>query len=92
MVIGTDPEDISPFANSFITDRALIWENVVAIFQGSDAWTYLNTLKKHRDVRLGLRLIYTHYLGPSNIYHMAAGAEKKLAQFSYTGEKRNWAF
>ena len=37
-VIRTDPEDISLFTNFFITERALIWNNMVELFQGSDAW------------------------------------------------------
>ena len=60
VALGTDPEEISPFTESFIINRVLIWENMVAIFQGSDAWTYLNQAKKHCDVRLGFRLIYNH--------------------------------
>ena len=39
---------------------------------------------------MGYNLIYNNYLGPSNIEHMANVAEKKLAQCTYTGEKRNW--
>ena len=73
-VIGTTPEEIGPFTDSFITDRALIWEKMVEIFQGSDKRTYLNPDKKHCDGILGFRLVYNHYLGPSNINHMAAGA------------------
>ena len=56
----TDPEEIFPFTDSFITDRAIIWDNMVAIFQGSDAWTYFKSSKKHRDGRLGFRIIYNH--------------------------------
>ena len=89
MVLGTDPEAVGPSTDSSITDRALIWYKIVAIFQGSNAWTYLNPAKKHRYGRLGYNLVYNHYLGPSNIYHKAAGAEKKLAQCNYTGGKRN---
>ena len=33
-VLGTDPEDIGPSAYSFITDRALVWNKMVAILQG----------------------------------------------------------
>ena len=73
-VLGTNPEEIGPFTDSFITDRALIWEKMVEIFQGSDKRTYLNPDKKHCDGILGFRLVYNHYLGPSNINHMAAGA------------------
>ena len=80
VVLGTDPEEIGSLTNSFITNRTLIWDNIVAIFQVSDAWTYLKPAKNHRDGRLGFRLIYNHNLGISNIYHMAAGAEKNLAQ------------
>ena len=81
-MLGTDPEEIGPFANSFITYRVLIWDKMVAIFQGSDSWTYLKTAKNHFDGRLGFRIIYNHYLGPRNIGHMAAGAEKKIDQCS----------
>ena len=35
--LGTDPEEIGPFSASFITNRERIWDNMVAIFQGSDA-------------------------------------------------------
>ena len=91
-VSGRYPEAVGPFNDFFITDRALIWDNMVAIFQGSDAWTYLNPSKKHRDGKIGYNLIYNHYLGPSNIDHMEAGAENKLAWCTYTEEKRNWTF
>ena len=79
-MLVADPKDTSTFTDSFITNRALFWDNMVAIFQVSDAWTYLKLDNKHRYGRLGFRIIYNHYLGPSNIYHMVAGAEKKLAQ------------
>ena len=91
-VLGTDPEEIGPVTNSLITNRSLIWDKIVAIFQVSDAWKYLKPAKEHCDGRLGFRLIYKHYLGTINIDHMVDGAEKKLYQCSYTGEKRNGAF
>ena len=91
-MLGTDPEDISPFTDYFITDRAFVWDKMVEIFQGLDACTYLKTDKKYRDGRLGFRFIYNHYLGTSNIYHMAAGAEKNITQCTYTGEEGNWTF
>ena len=83
--LGSDPEVAVPFTDSFIADRALIWYKMVVIFQGSDAWTYLKSSKKHLDVRMGYKLIYNHYPGPSNIDHVATGVEKKLSQFTYTG-------
>ena len=79
-VLGSDPEDVRQFTNLFITDRALIWNNMVAIFQGSDVWTYLKPDKNNRYGRMGYKLICNHYLDPSNIDHMAAGVEKNLAQ------------
>ena len=91
-MLGTDPEEIGPFTDSFITYIVLVWDKKVAIFQGYEAWTYLKPDKNNCNGRLRFRLIYNHYLGPSNIYHMAAGAEKKLVQYSYTEEKRNWSF
>ena len=62
-----DSEAVVPFTNLFITDRALIWDKMVAIFQVSNAWTYLKPAKKHHDGRMGYNLIYNHYLGPRNI-------------------------
>ena len=91
-MLGTDPKEIGPFTDSFITERLLIWDKTVAIFQGSDTWTYLNPYKNHRYGRLGFRIIYNNHLGHSNIYQMADGAEKKLDQCSYNGEKRNCTF
>ena len=78
--LGSDPKAVRLFTDLLITDRALIWDKMVAIFQELDAWTYLKPFKKHRVVRMGYKLIYNHYLGPSNIDHMEASAEKKLAQ------------
>ena len=44
-VLGSDPEDFEQFTYLFITDRALICDRTVAIFWGSDSWTYLNPAK-----------------------------------------------
>ena len=59
-VLETNPEDIGTFTNSLITYRALIWDNMVKIFQGLDAWTYLKPATKHCDGILVFRLIYNH--------------------------------
>ena len=67
-VSGSDPEAVGPFTDSFIIDRVLVWDKMVAIFQGSDEWTYLNPDNKHHDGRMG-----TLYWS-KNIYHMEAGA------------------
>ena len=88
----SNPEAVGPFTYSFITDRALIWDNMVTIFQVSDSWTYLKPSNKHNGVRMGYKIIYNHYLGPSDINYMASGAEKKLTQCTYTREKINWIF
>ena len=79
-VVVSDPEAIGPFNKSFINNRSLIWDNMVSIFQGTDAWKYLNPANKYSNGIMGYMLIYNHYLGPSNIYHMAAGAKNKIAQ------------
>ena len=38
-VSKSDPEAVVLFTDSLITDRELIWDNMVAIFKVSDAWT-----------------------------------------------------
>ena len=85
MVLESDPEAIGPFTDSFITDRVLIWDKMIKIFHGSDAWTYQKPAKKNHDGILGYKIISNHYLGPRNINHVAAVVEKKLAQCTYTG-------
>ena len=65
---------------------------MVEIFQRSNAWTYLKQSKKHHDGRMGYKLIYNHFLVPSNIDHISDGANKKLYQCTYTREKRNLTF
>ena len=90
--LGSDQKAVGPFSNLFITDRALIWDKIVIIFQGSDEWTYLKPAEKHCDLIMGYNLIYNHYLGPRNINQMADGAEINLAQCTNTGGKRKWTF
>ena len=84
-VLGTNPEEIGSFTDSLITNRLLILDRTVEIFQGLDTWMYLKPDNNYRDGRLGFRITYNNYLGPRHINHMAAGAEKNLAQCSYTG-------
>ena len=91
-MVGSDPEVIGLFTNSLITYRALIWDNMVDIFQGTYTWSYLKLFKKHRDGRMGYKLIYDNRLGPGKIDNMAAGAKNNLAQCIYNEEKRNCTF
>ena len=85
VVSGSDFEAVGPFTKLFVTDRALFWDNMFAIFQGLDAWAYLKPSKKHCDVIMGYTLIYNQYLVPSNIIHIGAGAKRKLDHCIYTG-------
>ena len=59
-VLRSDLKAVGLFIDSFITDKELIWEKMVAIFQGSDAWIYLKPSKKHCDERMGYKLTYNH--------------------------------
>ena len=74
-VSGSHPESVGTFTNLFNIDRALIWDNMVEMFQGSDAWTYLKQYYKYSDRRISYNIIYNHYLIPINIYTI-----RKLAQ------------
>ena len=60
VVSGSDPESFGPFTDSLITYRALIWDKMVVIFQGLDAWTYLKPSKRHSDRIMGYKIIYNH--------------------------------
>ena len=85
MALGSDPGVVGPFTDSLVTDRALIWNNMVTILKVLDVQTYLNPTKKHCDGIMGYKLIYNHCMDPSNIYHVVSGAEKKLDNCTYTG-------
>ena len=59
-MLGRDPESVGPFTESFITDRALIWDKMVAIFQGLDVWMYLKLSKKHNNGSMSYKIIYNN--------------------------------
>ena len=56
-LLGTEPEEIGTFSDSLINDIVLICDNMFAILQGLEAWTYLKPAKNNRDGILGLSII-----------------------------------
>ena len=63
-----------------------------AVFKQSVAWPHLKQAKKTEDGRYGYHLLYNHYLGSSNVDHMAAQAETVLATYVYKGEGPKFNF
>ena len=56
-VFVSDPEAVGPFIDSLITYRELIWDKMVAMFQGSNSWMYMKPYKKNCDGRMGYNII-----------------------------------
>ena len=89
VTLGSDPEVVGTFTDLFITYRALIWDKLVAIFQGSDVWTFLNPANDHFDGRMGYKLIYNHYMGSINIYNFETGGRRSFPSALTLGNIEN---
>ena len=91
-VPGADPEKDGPFTDTYLSDRMKLWRLGAGLFKNTEAWPYFKVGKKNEDGRKGFKSVWDHYLGPNNVDHMAASAEKLLASSSYQGEKKSWNF
>ena len=91
-VPGADPEKDGPFTDTYLSDRMKLWRLGAGLFKNTEAWPYFKVGKKNEDGRKGFKSVWDHYLGPNNVDHMAASAEKLLATSSYQGEKKSWNF
>ena len=47
---------------------------------------------KSCDGRKAWMALFNHYLGPNNVQHQAAQAEKTLRAITYVKDSRNWMF
>ena len=85
-------EENGPFADCFVKDRSRVWDILVAIFSATEAWTVIKTFKSKRNGRAAWLALWSFYLGPNNLDHMASEAEKSLTTTHYNGESRNFTF
>ncbi len=85
-------EENGPFADCFVKDRSRVWDLLVAIFSSTEAWTVIKTFKSKRNGRAAWLALWSFYLGPNNLDHMASEAEKSLTTTHYNGESRNFTF
>ena len=81
-----------PFADSYVKDRSHVWDLLVAIFSATETWTVIKTFKAKRNGCGAWLALWSYYLGPNNLDHMASEAEKSLASVHYNGESRNFTF
>ena len=85
-----DHEKAGPFAGTFRTDNTRVYDLLVGIFAETDSHVVLKPFKKQRNGRGAWRALFQHYLGPNNVDHLAAAAEKELDSHRYNGESRNY--
>ena len=90
-VSAEEYEKNGPFGGTFCTDNTRLYDLLVGIFADTDAHVVLKPFKKQRNGRGAWRALYQHYLGPNNVDHMAAAAEKELESHRYNGESRNYS-
>ena len=86
-----DHEKVGPFAGTFRTDNTRVYDLLVGIFAETDSHVVLKLFKKQRNGRGAWRALFQHYLGPNNVDHLAAAAEKELESHRYNGESRNYS-
>ena len=84
-------EKNGPFEENFRTDNTRLWELLSNVLAETDANVVLKPYKKLRNGRGAWRALHQHYLGPNNVDHMAAAAEKELDGHRYNGESRNYS-
>jgi len=76
----------------FKTDNESVWKEISNITREHKCWTYVKPFQRKHDGRGAYRALWDHYLGPSNVDHLAAAAELKLETAKYTGEKKRYNF
>jgi len=74
------------------TDNESVWKEIAEMTRDHKCWTYVKPFQKNLDGRGAFRGLWDHYLGPSNVDHLAAAAESKLETARYTGEKKRYNF
>jgi len=80
------------FTQTFLDDRAKVWELLSALTRDLECWSYVSPAQKSRDGRAAFFNLKMHYLGVNHVDNMAAMAEKKLQTNVYPGETRKWNF
>jgi hypothetical protein len=91
--IVLDPTVAKPrYTDVFRADNKLLWTKIAAMTRDKPCWTYVRQHQKQQDARKAYWALYDHYLGPSNVDHMATRAESKLMTTTYTGETKRWNF
>ena len=80
------------FTATFKTDNGKVWELISKICRDKACWTYIMSHQRTRSGRGAFLALKAHYLGDNAVGNMAIGAETKLQNFRYQGEKRGWNF
>ena len=73
--VGPDIEALGLFAQSFLVNRATVWEKLSEILLSHDAFMVIKAAKKSCNGRLTYQLLHRHYLGPNNVHNMAGKAK-----------------
>lgn len=89
---AVNQESNGPFADSYITDRALAWDKLALLFHNHESWTYAKPARKQRNGCWAYKAVFDHYLGPNNVDHLAGKAKRRLVSLTYKGKSRNWTF
>ena len=88
----TNPDGTVTYHPTFRVNNCLCFDKLALWARDHACWTYIKPFAKSRDGRKAWMALFNHYLGPNNVQHQAAQAEKTLRAITYVKDTRNWTF
>ena len=74
----TNPDGTVIYHPMFHVNNCLCFDKLALWARDHACWTYIKPFAKPRDGRKAWMALFNHYLGPNNVQHQAAQAEKTL--------------
>jgi hypothetical protein len=77
---------------SFLVDCNAVWDIVIAMCANHTSMAHIKKAARVRNGRAAYQALYNHYLGDSNVDHLADEANRKLMTSTYCGKQKRWNF
>ena len=91
--IGTmNPDGTITYHPMFCINNSLCFDKIALWARDHACWTYIKPFAKSCDGHKAWMALVNHYLGPNNVQHQAAQAEKTLRTITFVKDTRNWTF
>ena len=87
-----NPDGTITYHPTFRVNNCLCFDKLALWARDNACWTYIKPFAKSCDGHKAWMALFNHYLGPNNVQHQAAQAEKTLCAITYVKDTRNWTF